>query len=64
MTGEQLELVTLPDMSLSIDRGLIDGVSAILQPYAKANNPKCPEGFDSEKPIFWIKYLDANNLYG
>ena len=63
MTGVKQELMTDQDMSLLIDRGLICGVSAILHPYAKANNPKCKD-FDKEKPTSWIKYLNANNLYG
>ena len=52
------------DMSMFIDKGLLGGVSAILQPYAKANNQKCPGGVDPKLPISWIKYVDANNLYG
>ena len=63
MTGVELELMTDPDMNHFIDRGLIGGVSVILYPYAKANNPKC-EDFDKEKPTSFINDLDANNLYG
>ena len=62
MTGLKLDLMTDPEMSLFIDRGLIGLASKILHPYVIANNPKC-KGFDREKPTTWIKYLDANNLY-
>ena len=62
-TRVELELLTDVDMNLFIDKGLIGGVSAILNPYAKANNKKCPD-YDENKPTSWIKYLDANNLYG
>ena len=30
--------------------------------YARANNPQF-EGYDPEKPISHVMYLDANNLY-
>ena len=63
MTGVEIELMTDIDMAIYIDKGLIDGVSAILHPYSKANNKFCPD-FDPKKPINWIKYVDANNLYG
>ena len=63
MTGVKLELVTDPDMSLFIDMGFIDGVSVILHPYAKANKAKGKK-VDKEKPMSWMKYLDANNLHG
>ena len=38
MTGVEIELMTGIDMSMFIDKGLIGGVSVILEPYAKANN--------------------------
>ena len=63
MTGVEIELMTDIDMSMFVDRGLIGGVSAILEPYAKANNKECSD-FDPKKQISWIKYVDANNLYG
>ena len=63
LTEVEIELMTDIDMAMFIDRGLIVGVSAILEPYAKANNKLCPD-FDPKKPISWIKYVDANNLYG
>ena len=43
MTQVQLELLTDPDMSMFIDMTLIGGVSAVLDPYAKANPAQCPD---------------------
>ena len=31
--------------------------------HAKANNPRVT-GFDKDKPTNWLRYDDANNLYG
>ena len=46
-----------------IDKSLLGGISAILSPYSKANNPQCPD-FDPNTPLNSILYVDCNNLYG
>lgn len=48
---------------LRVEAGLRGGVSTITHRYAKANN-KYMKSYDSSKPSVFIKYLDANNLYG
>ena len=50
-TGVELQILTDPDMSMFVDKGLMGGISMISYPYA--NNE---DGF--------IFYCDANNLYG
>ena len=62
MTEVELEPMTNPEMWLFIDRSLIGGVGAILQPYTIANNPKRKD-YDKEKPTSFMKYFDTNNLY-
>ena len=62
-TGVELELLTDLDMHLMIERGMRGGISMVSKRYAKANNPRA-EGYDPAQPTNYIKYLDANNLYG
>ena len=62
-TGVELELLTDLDMQLFIKRGMSGGISMASKRYAKANNPLV-EGYDPTQPTNYIKYLDANNLYG
>ena len=59
----KLELLTDINMHLFIEKGLQGGISMVSRLHAKAKNEQCP-GYDPEKPNTWIKYLDANNLYG
>ncbi|KAK3737410.1 hypothetical protein QZH41_000675 [Actinostola sp. cb2023] len=63
MTQIKLELLTDVDMLLMVEKGIRGGVSTITKRYAKANNKYMKEYRKEEKSIF-IKYLDANNLYG
>jgi len=63
MTAAEVELIRDPDMFMFFERGLRGGISMISNPYAKANNKYLPD-YDPEKPIKYIAYLDANNLYG
>merc|ERR1712115_233547 len=51
------------DMSMFIDKSLLGGISAVLYPYARANNPQCPD-YNPELPLNTIMYVDANNPYG
>ena len=39
------------------------GISYTAKRYSKGNN-KYMQSYDAKKPIKFIKYLDANNLYG
>ncbi|KAK3723060.1 hypothetical protein QZH41_008526 [Actinostola sp. cb2023] len=63
MTKIRLELLSDVDMLLMVEKGIRGGVSMITKRYAKANNKYMKEYRKGEKSIF-IKYLDANNLYG
>jgi hypothetical protein len=62
-TRVNLELLTNIDMHLFFEKGLRGGISMVSHRHAKANNQQV-EGHDPEKPTSWIKYDDANNLYG
>jgi len=59
----KIELLHDPNMLLMIEKGIRGGISVITKRYAKANN-KYLSDFDTEKESRFIKYLDANNLYG
>ncbi|KAK3745935.1 hypothetical protein QZH41_003071 [Actinostola sp. cb2023] len=63
MTEIELELLTDVDMLLMIEKGTRGGVSMITKRYAKANN-KYMKDYKKDKKDIFIKYLDANNLYG
>ena len=63
MTRVQLELLTDANMYLFIEQGIRGGVSQISHRFATANNPDVP-GYDPTKEISYIRYWDANNLYG
>ena len=63
-TGIELELLTDPDMYLMIEAGIRGGVSMITKKHSKANNPYIKESYDIDKPVVYLMYLDANNLYG
>ena len=63
LTKIELELLSDPDMVLMIEKGIRGGVSMITKRYSKANN-KYMKDYDPEKESIYLKYLDANNLYG
>ena len=50
-------------MHLIIEKGMKGGISYIAKRYSKPNN-KYMKCCDSSKTSKYIKYLDANNLYG
>ena len=62
-TGVKLETLHDIEMHQFIERGMRGGISIITTRYAKANNKYLSE-HDPEQPIYYIIYLDANNLYG
>ena len=67
MTGINLELITDIDMYQMVEIGLrfwfAVGVSYIAKRYSKPNN-KYLSDYDKNKDSSYLKYLDANNLYG
>lgn len=62
-TGVKLETLHDIEMHQFIEKGRRGGISIITCRYAKANNKHLSE-HDPEQPIFYIIYIDANNLYG
>ena len=63
-TRIKLELLKDPDMLLMFENGIRDGITQSVNRWAAANNPYMGSGYDSSKPIEYLQYLDANNLYG
>ena len=63
-TGVELELLSDPDKLLMFERLIRGGISMISNRYGKANNKYMKRGFDINKLIKFLMYLDANNLYG
>ena len=63
-TGVTLELLTDVDMLLMFKDGIRGGVAMASNHFGQANNEYMGEDYDSNKPLKYIIYLDANNLYG
>ena len=64
-TGVSLEIPTDVDMHIFVDRGLRGGINMVANHLAKANNPLLPpEFYDKDTKPSFIKFVDANNLYG
>ena len=64
MTDIQLELLSDPNMLLMFEKGIRGGISIISNRYGEANNKYMGKGFNRNKLIKYLMYLDANNLYG
>ena len=64
-TGVKLEIPTDVNIHMFIDRGLRGGISMVANHFAKANNSMLPpEFYDKDSKQSFIKFVDANNLYG
>ena len=62
-TNVELELLTDYDMLLMVEEGIRGGICHAVQRYARANN-RYMNDYDKKKKPSYIRYLDANNLYG
>ena len=62
-TGVKLELLTDCDMILMIEKGIRGGICQTPHRDAKAND-KYMKNYNKSIDSSYIKYLDANNLYG
>lgn len=63
MTKVELELLTDIGDLLLWEKGIRGGISQISKRYATANNAYL-KSYDPDKPVNYIMYLDAVNLYG
>lgn len=63
ITGIRLELLSQIDMVLFFEAGVRGGLTSANLRYFEANN-RYMNSFDQNKPISYLMYLDANNLYG
>ena len=62
-TNIKLELLTDYDMLLMVEEGITGRICHSIHRYAKANN-KYMNNYNEDEESSYIKYLDANNLYG
>ena len=63
ITNAKIELFTDRDMVLMTEKGIHGGLTQIIRKYGVANNKYLPD-YDKSKKSTYLKYLDANNLYG
>jgi len=63
ITGVKEELITDADMYMFFEEEIRGGISCIPGKYAKANNKNIPD-YNPNEVVSYIRYLDANNLYG
>ena len=59
-----IHLITDPEMYRMIQTNIRGGIVHASVRYARANNKLLGSLYDPTKPISYILYLDANNLYG
>ena len=59
----KLDLLTDIDMLLIVEKGLRGGICHCIHRYAKANK-KYIKDYDENKESRYLRYWDANNLYG
>ena len=62
--GTELELSTDPNMLLMFEHGTRSGITQAVHRYAEANNKYMGDIFNPKQDRSYLKYLDANNLYG
>ena len=63
ITNIELELITDIDMFLMYEKGIRGGMCQAIVPLVKASN-KYLKSYNNSMPCSFLKYLDANNLYG
>jgi hypothetical protein len=61
-TQARLEQLTSKEMYLNWEDGSVGGLVAVIKQLETANHPDC-SGFDPEKPLKFLEYIDINNLY-
>ena len=64
ITDIDLELLNENNMLLMFEKGIRGGISIISNRYGEANNKYMGRGFNKNKALKYLMYLDANNLYG
>ena len=62
-TRVRLELLLDPDMLLTFERGIREGITQAVHRWAMANSPYM-ESYNPNEKTKYLQYLDANNLYG
>ena len=62
-TRVKIELLTDIDMLLIIQDGIRGGICQSIHRYAETNN-KYMKNYNKNKKSSYLRYLDANNLYG
>ena len=63
ITKVKLDLLTDINMLLMVEEGMRERICHSIYGYAKANN-KDMQDYDNNKGSSYLKYWDANNLYG
>ena len=62
-TEVKLELKAEIDLLLRVEIGITGGICHAIYQYAKANNSYMKD-YDKNKELSYLKYWDANSLYG